>query len=223
MDIATLLDVSSIHTVEDIRFDSRLIHRYMVERKTSSKQRHDFTYPVFHRRLMEYFAPFGTIADVVVCHADGVEYAILGRLEAVKFLSSRYPDVDVEFFVYVKRLESRCREQAATITTLETEKAAARMILETQLPVALEQMDEVGDLIAALPYSKNRQRAEDKWTDAYASLKAVRTKLAVTHGVTAPPPPEALRAEAEAAEERRLNKTPINIPLQFGFSRGGKK
>lgn len=220
-DMFALIDPTALHSEDDIRVTTYDL--YKIVKKLGGTQNHHDIKAIAERVFGDEVVPYqqlvrssperyvtAGVMDKDMALAVGSKLGGVAGDDITRFLRGR-----------IREMRMIVQKQAATITNLETEKAAARMILETQLPVALEQMDEVGDLLAALPYSKNRQKVEDKWIDAYTSLKAVRTKLAVSNGVTAPPLPDAIRAEAEAAEERRLNKTPINIPLQFGFRRGG--
>ena len=120
MELKQLLDENQIHELSDIKFDSRLLFAYMRDRKTG-REYVDFTYKKFHREVVDHFTRLGDDADITY-HTDQEfdkrsipDYAILGRVEVVHFLSRRYKDVDTLLFKFIKRLEARVLEQQAEL------------------------------------------------------------------------------------------------------------
>ena len=131
MELKQLLDENQIHELSDIKFDSRLLFAFMQERKTGRKYV-DFTYKKFHREVVDHFTRLGDDADITY-HTDQEfdkrsipDYAILGRVEVVHFLSRRYDDVDTLLFKFIKRLEFRVLEQQAELINMRKVVALLR-------------------------------------------------------------------------------------------------
>lgn len=141
MELTTLLDPASVHNVEDIKFDSRLLFKYRRDRLTTERQRVGFHYTKFHEDAVAFFATMS--ADVpgldVTTHTDAnpdgrttAAYLVLGADEVLMYLGRYYPDILTSIMAYIKALKARILALTAERDAALLEAASARVAVAFQ-------------------------------------------------------------------------------------------